>query len=305
MGVSSKIEIRTLEGDIEVHNYNCAQPIKTLYTLIDTYKFKTMGTDIKDWKKWIAFLVDMGIPLSIKVSTNSNLDISITDMSFVNSGTHLLWIHSLIRMPSELEQGFVKYIEYVYALRDVKKLKKYDNYQIMQLALMFENKVTCAPSSHSHLIFATIAANSQLLISLLTFNEAILKIKVSGALLNLTEAASSSADVSEIVLFLGKNYKGTPRSRDLEVSDILGLKLESENCADNINSRLDKILEYFEKIKPLFNSSIVMCTRVKPGSTLIKGNLYRIEDMHRSSKLVTITDAWGHDILTRHFKTIL
>jgi len=172
MSATSKIRIVKKNDRTESMTFTCAQDIKSIYSEIKEYSYIPISKTKKEWERWIKYLVDMGLKLEIQDHKyDLKIKIVLTDLSQIQSGSHLLWMHGLIRMISEPESGFKNFVNYVYKLRENEKLKHLDNYQIMQIALMFENTVTNDSNGYTHFPMGTVRNNGVLPVKLITFSD--------------------------------------------------------------------------------------------------------------------------------------
>ena len=311
MSARSSIKVKKLNGAITSSNYGCAQDVKGWYGSIEEYSYIPTSTTQIVWDKWLAYLIEMGIPLEVTgTRSQGNMTITLKDMSYIASGGHLLWLHSLIRLITEPETGFKNFIRYVYELRTRPELKEYDNYQIMQIALTFENRVTDDSGAYTHFMMATASNGGLIPIRLVKSKDVKTRFEVFYGELGLSETAIYGASTETVAKFVGKPHN-ISQSRSRTVPLIVGIDdYENHTKSDavvkqNVSKHLPSVMDYFKKVSKMAVGSLVVCTNIGSHSTLIKGNMYKVRDLSANGKIVRITDAWGADIRTRHFKIIM
>ena len=302
-GVRSKISYKHLGDDYgETLSFGCAQDLKNMHEDITEYIFHTeeQSANTAQWDKWVDFLIGMKLPLSY-----AHCKVELTDMSFIKSGRHLLWLHALIRMVDEEEIGFKRYVETIYALRAHTRLAYLDNYQIMQLATFFENKITNDSSGYTHASLPSICNDELVCSSLLPIEDIGPRFEIYGQDL---EIAGTSTRTVNMRRFKQIVEPYSTRSHEIELQlalRLVGYDVNTNAFMNNLDANLDKIFEYLEKAKPYNKPITAICTNIGKNSTLIKGNVYLIKDTSLHNKrLVTVVDSWDRQITSRHFKRI-
>ena len=296
---SSRIRVKWINGGLnETLSYSCAQDVKNFKGKVSEYSYctDTYETTPDKWLKWVEFLLGVGLP--IKYSEASNI-VTLTDINYIVSGRHFLWLHALIRMVDERESGFKRYVKYVYELRDTERLADLSNYQILQLALFFENTLTEADNVYTHCPFPTIQNDSRIPSKLITHNEAVTRYEVFSSILPMAQCSSRTIRTESVTTWPNPSGRSIQSKLNLE-SGTIGI------FRAKLNSNLNKIFSFLEVIAKDVKSELAVCTKIGKHDTLIKGNVYYVNQSATSKnlKLITVTDPWSKSIRSRHFQLI-
>lgn len=311
MSSNSTIKFKRLKGTVQTISYNCAQDVKDLHRDMAEYTFiaPELPTNMQvRADKWYQYLIDMGLPLSVNKANDGTNEINIDDVTYPVDGRHLLWIHGLIRAPQEHESGFSDVIDITLYLRTLDEVKHLDHYQLIQLAMMYQNRITEDTAAYSHWPLATYAADMWMPTQLITINEVAQRIFEFGNNLGLAKSAIVGQYPSSMIEEIKQKY---PKFETDYGTSTLGYFFDMALPSKVTNAKkpairaaIPVLLEYFEIQAKYKLPTHAICTNIGTASTLIKHNVYLIKKMGRNKNLITVQDAWGQEITSRHFKII-
>jgi len=306
MAGTSRIIVKRLSGTVENVSYSCAQDVKSLYGNIQEYTYTPQRRTTEQWEQWINFLVEMGLPLELKID-NTVKKVKLVDMNYIKSGQHLLWLHGLIRALEEPEEGFANIIKLVFKFKELDRLKKYDNYQLIQLATFFENKVTDDSPGYTHWPLGTMRNERGIPGRLIKFNTVADRFQMFTGMLSISKTSVQLVNWDRLKSITGNHVSESNIGNEHFIQRYLGLQhynVNDRHFDDNVDTNLDTIEAFLAEAEKKIIPTMVVITNIGSHKELIKSNTYKVEAMSKNNRIVIVLDHWDRRVKTRHFKTV-
>ena len=174
--------------------------------------------------------------------------------------------------------------------------------------MMYDTRITDDSAAYSHWPLATLVANGELPMHLTKIGEVPSRMNKFGRSMGMAKAAIEGKHPSGMIYEIHHKYPEFKKANNnSETTMLFGIPMPSLVNTINktrIKAAVPVLLEYFNIQAKYKLPTEVICENIGSQDTLIKGNVYVIDNIGRNKNLITVKDSWGQKITSRHFKIV-